>query len=165
MSDGMLTTTLEHFRSHEVYFVRRTGPYPLSAPAAWTALWAWLQAEGLGAQVRRAIGFGRDDPRYTPADDIRYDACFEIADGPEVELDAGVGQQTVPGGPYVVHRLAAPYAYISATLPRLHQQVLDAGLEVDVIRPFQEIYVTGPDASPPVTDLCIPIKLPDDGAA
>jgi len=165
--DDTLQTTLEHFASHEVYFVRRTGPYGVSAPAAWTDLWDWANTKELSPNVRRAIGFGRDDPRFTPADDLRYDACVVIENGPSADEAglAGVGRQQIPGGPYVVHRLERPYTFLPPTLVRLHQQTLDSGLETDIRRPFLEIYLSGPDADPPVTDLCIPVLLPDETGA
>jgi AraC family transcriptional regulator len=89
-----------------VAFVRRRGPYPRSAPAAWAALWRWVDRQGLAGRVGQGIGFGHHNPQITPPQDQVYDACLEIAG--DFTPDAVAGRQTLPGGRYALLQIKGP---------------------------------------------------------
>ena len=89
-----------------VAHVRRRGPYPRSAPAAWAALWRWVDEHGLAASVGQGIGFGHHNPQITPPQDQVYDACLEIAG--DLTPDAVAGRQILPGGRYAILRIEGP---------------------------------------------------------
>ena len=153
--------SVEDFSDYEVVAVTKTGPYPLSAPAAWNALWDWVNEHDEVENVRRKIGFGLDDPRFTLPISLRYRACIVLHRQPDnLPATGPVEQQTVPGGAYAVHRMKGPYLAMPATFAFFRQQVLNDH-EIDMHRPFQEIYLNDPTENPPeewLTDLCIPLK-------
>ena len=152
--------TLENLADYEAVAVTRLGPYPISAPAAWTALWDWVNKDDSVENIRRKIGFGLDNPSMVLPINLRYRACVVLHDMPEeIASDASVEKVTVPGGAYAVHRMQGPYLGMPATFAFLIRQV---GHEhtVDVHRPFQEIYLNDPSQNPPeewLTDLCVPV--------
>lgn len=141
--------------------MRAFGPYGVSAPAAWDGMRAWLDAHGLRSRVSRGYGIINDDPQSTPEDLRRYDACVETIAGLTAEQAAGVGQLTVPGGAYVVHRHIGRHRTIGAGFSYIHRKwVPGHGLRVDKRRPYLEIYLNDPATTPPkelMTDLCVPV--------
>jgi AraC family transcriptional regulator len=145
----------------EVAYVRRTGPYRDSAPAAFAALWRWVDRHGGGARITRVLGFGHQDPDGTPAGQLVYDACCALEGG--FETTAEVGRQVIPGGRYAVHRYQGPYAGIRDAFVQLCGEWLPAsGEELDA-RPCFEIYLNDVAVVPAaelLTELTLPLKPP-----
>lgn len=142
--------------------VRRTGAYRESAPEAWAALWTWIGEHGHGERVRRAIGYGIDDPAKTPPEKLRYEACLDLGGGVDGDEAAGVVRRRLAGGRHAVQTLHGPYAQIGAAFVTLHAHLAaDPGIDVDFTRPFIEVYDLHPPGTPEsdyVTHLCIPIS-------
>jgi len=141
--------------------VRRTGPYRESAPEAWAALWTWIGENGHGERVRRAIGYGIDDPAKTPASNLRYEACIDLGGNADGDDDAGIVRRRLAGGRHAIHTLRGPYRQIGEAFVQMHRQLAaDAGTDVDYTRPFIELYDLHEPGTPEeqfVTHLCIPI--------
>ena len=136
---------IEHLQPVTVAYVRRRGPYQRSAPAAWTALWRWIEEQGLAGSVGQGIGFGHHDPQVTPAQDQVYDACLEIAGG--FTPDETVGRQTLPGGRYALLEVKGPYSGIGPGFERLRRW-LPTQDEPSDWRPWIEIYRNSPKDTP-----------------
>ncbi|HEX4119838.1 MAG TPA: GyrI-like domain-containing protein, partial [Verrucomicrobiae bacterium] len=78
-----------------VAYLRHVGPYE-NARDTWADLTAQLAADN---QLRKSsvfIGIGHDDPSFTPAAELRYDACITVDESYEPKKP--VGLQTIPGG-------------------------------------------------------------------
>ncbi|MGI9407670.1 MAG: AraC family transcriptional regulator [Hyphomicrobiaceae bacterium] len=152
---------LEEFSPREVVYTRRVGPYQEMAPIAWRSLWSWLREKGHAGDVKRAIGFGLDDPTTTPLGERRYDACVELHVPASEDPEFDIAVQNIPGGPYAIHRLRGPYHQIGDAFQELHRAALpEKGLMADYTRPFLEIYINDPADVPErelLTDLCIPV--------
>ena len=82
----------------KVFYLRYTGPYGEPIGKFWrNTVSPWLADHGLLDCPR--YGMAVDNPRDTPPDRCRYDACVEVPPGlrlPDAE------ETTIPGGRYAV---------------------------------------------------------------
>jgi len=144
-----------------VLAMRKLGPYP-EVPTVWDALWLWMRQRELTDRIVRCIGVPYDDPDQVPAGQIRYDACFGLAAGPEPDLaDDEVRWLDIAGGRYAVYRHVGTYTQIGAAFGRLYGLWLPQSGQTLRSAPALEIYINNPRATPPdrlVTELLLPIE-------
>jgi AraC family transcriptional regulator len=140
-----------------VAFVRHTGPYN-QCGQAWQRLFAWAGPRGLCGPHMKTLGIGHDDPRVTPAEKLRYDACL-VVDG-HVQPEGEVGVQEIGGGEHALTTLRGPYERLGETYARLCGEWLPAsGREPRAAPPF-EVYRNSPQDTPPeelLTDIYLPL--------
>ncbi len=141
-----------------VAFVRHTGPYD-QCGGAWEKLMAWAGPKGLLGPQTACIGLSYDDPKITPADKIRYDACIGVADS--ITGEGEIGVQEIAGGDYAITTHAGPYDSLHQTYASFYGQWLpSSGYECQDMPPL-EIYLNDPTSTPPAelrTDVCIPVR-------
>lgn len=148
----------------QLSFVRMTGPYQASSVAAWQRLLDWLSDRGHSVIDEVGFGFALDDPRITPAENLRYDACVK---SPVTWSDADaafVGSQHFGGGAYfkIAHR--GSYGMLGRAVSQARNVLLPReGLMHDASRPVLTMNYSYPSTTPPeeqLADICIPV-LPD----
>ena len=159
--DEIVRVDFTHLRPVPVLFVRAVGPYKESSVAAWEAMIAWLEKNELKSSVKRAVGFGQDNPRSIEPDALRYDACVELSVPMREDPDNGIRMNPLPGGVYAVFRHQGAYSLIGKSFSRMcHEWAPTSGLEVDYRRPFLEMYLNDPAITPDddrLCDLCVPV--------
>lgn len=142
-------------------FARMTGPYPVSSAAAWGVILDWLEKRKHEAIGHVGYGMALDDPRTTPADDLRYDACvgtpttWTAADSNFVQL------KFFDGGAYLKTRHIGSYGALGKVVARARDELVPRqGLIHDLNRPVLTMNYSYPDATPPseqIADVCIPV--------
>jgi AraC family transcriptional regulator len=116
---------------------RHTGPYN-EAGRAFQRMYAWAHGAGILDDGTLLMGLSYDDPKTTPSDALRYDACLTVP-APVRNLPQGLRLDTVPGGRYAVHTLHGCYGGMHAAFERMLGRWLPAsGEEIDD-RPCIEI--------------------------
>jgi AraC family transcriptional regulator len=94
----------------KVFYLRYTGPFGAPLGKFWrNTISPWLADHGLLDCPR--YGVALDDPRDTPPETCRYDACVEVPEGlrlPDAE------ETTIPGGRYAVTHFKGVGAEIGA---------------------------------------------------
>lgn len=106
------------------------------------------------------IGIGHDDPRITPEERIRYDACIAIKK--EVAPEGEIGVQKIAGGRYAVVLHKGPYDRFSETYNAIFSWWLPESGERLRNDPCFEIYLnraahrTKPENLR--TEICLPIE-------
>ena len=150
------TETIDAIR---VTYFRGVGPYQQSLPPTWAKMRAYAAARGLFTPSALVLTIAHDNPRTTPPEQIRGDACVSVGDDFEPDGEAAV--QTIPAGLYAVARYVGPYAGLAAawgsfacTWSREHGYGPRSA-------PSFEVYRTNPATTPAdqnVTDLYEPIQ-------
>lgn len=102
----------------DVLFIRRTGNYFESAPAAWSALYRYLGDNNITKQQTRLFGIGHDDPSITAEDNLRYDACAWVEGGREAGGEAA--RKVLPGGLHAVFTYKGPYDKIGDMYDKIY---------------------------------------------
>ncbi|MEL6287955.1 MAG: GyrI-like domain-containing protein [Pseudomonadota bacterium] len=158
----MFDVRIELFMPRDVLFVRRHGPYAVSAPEAWKTLWGWLHAQGHAGSVKRVLGVSWDAPDHPAPDTIRYDACVEMHARVGGDPGINVAEKSLPGGAFAVLTHEGDYSTLGARMGEMVDTLLpEKALEPDWSRPAMEVYLndpTGTDGDAPKrTDICIPI--------
>ena len=140
-----------------VAFVRHIGPYDQVRPVfERLAVWAAARASKVDPLF---LGLAHDNPRITPAAQLRFDCCIEVSTDVRGEGDVGVTE--LGGGEYAtaVHRgpfdrLAETYAWLAGELmPREGRTMRKA--------PCVEIYLTPPERTSPtelLTEVLVPVR-------
>jgi AraC family transcriptional regulator len=158
---NIVRVTYRYVRPLSVLYARALGPYDQSTPKAWATMAAWLDQHDARRLVKRAYGFIRDNPRTTPAELLRYDACIGLVGDLDADPAAGIGRQILPGGAYAVHTHVGPYDQMGDIMSKLHTSLVQKrGLSVDYDRSFMTIYLNDPALTREMhrrTELCIPV--------
>jgi len=123
----------------------------------------WAGARDLMGPDTLILGIGLDDPRVTPTDKCRYDACVTVP--PNTKGEGDVGVYDIPGGKYAIYRFEGQYAKIHEEMGRAWNDLMggwfpDSGYQPDH-RPCFEIYRESEEelkAGKFVVDICEPVK-------
>jgi AraC family transcriptional regulator len=144
-----------------VFYARATGPYASSCEEAWRRLDGWLDRYCARGRVRRAFGIFHDNPRTTPPELMRYDACVPLAACAELEPNEGIGRHTLPTCTWAVYTHVGPHCEAGDVISTLHGDLIPKrGLTVDHDRPILAVYLNDPRVTREVhrrTELCIPV--------
>ena len=144
-----------------VFYARANGPYASSCVEAWQRLDAWLDRYCARGRVRRAFGIFHDNPRTTPPELMRYDACVPLAACAELEPDEGIGRQTLPTGTWAVYTHVGPHREAGDVISTLHGDLIPKrGFSFDYDRPILAVYLNDPRVTREAhrrTELCIPV--------
>ena len=159
-----MTNRLVYFRPMRLVHLRAMGPYETARTAAWKRMFEWLNSRGLHKMPGCGYGLLLDDPKITPRDECRYDACVDLMSVGEVGLDGGVMIRRLPPGAFARTRHAGSYMKMNDTVRNLRETWLPQnGLLVDTRRPFVEVYLDDPRGRPDEkqrSECCIPV-IPD----
>ncbi len=162
-----VTNRLVYLRPMRLVHIRAMGPYSEARGAAWTRMFEWLSNRGKHKMPGCGYGLMLDDPKVTPRDECRYDACVDLATVGEAGLDAGVMIRRLPIGAFARTRHTGSYSKMNETARALRDTWLPQnGLLVDKRRPFVEIYLDDPRLAQEDkcrSECCIPV-LPDVGS-
>lgn len=149
---------IRRLQTMRVACVRHVGPYA-EAGAAWDYLLAAFGQRGIPGDGRCRFGIGHDDPRVTPPDALRYDACIEVDE--DYSPPAGVGIAIVEGGEFAVTTHRGPYCDIGGTYAALYEHWLPSSGRTARAAPAMEFYLNNPYYTAPadlVTEIYLPLK-------
>jgi len=130
---------------------------------------AWAGANNLLSAAPRMAGVYHDDPKQTPANELRSEACLENLSG--IEPAEGMIRYEITGGKYFVMQMEIAMSEYTSAWEKAYSAFFEKGYEFDS-RDHYELYVSfagdtqsveadscseNPDASW-VVDLCIAMK-------
>lgn len=148
-------TTLKPQR---VAYLRHVGPYD-GAHRVWMDFIAKLKKDGLPRKDSLFIGVPWDNPKVTPPEKLRYDACVTM--GENYVPTKPVRVRTIPGGDYVVAR-NCPVGRIARGYEKLYRSWLPKSGRKIRKEPSFLVAVNGPEGMPPTfgfTDIYLPLEL------
>jgi AraC family transcriptional regulator len=144
--------------ARRVAYLRHVGPYD-GAYRVWMDFTARLRQDGLPRQDALFIGVPLDNPKTTPREKLRYDACVTTDD--DYVPKKPVRVRTLAGGDYVVAR-NCPLGSIAKGYERLFSSWLPtSGCQVRKAPSFL-VALNGPDGMPPAfgfTDIYVPLRF------
>lgn len=143
----------------KVLFVRRIGNYMQSAQQAWDVLGKFADQHNLAGENTKAIGIPYDDPRTTPEQQLRYDACLTFEG--DFKAEGEIGIQTIEGGRYAVFVHQGQYEGLDKIYNSIFKEWLPASGEKLRELPMFEMYLaggkTGKDTQKYETAIFVPI--------
>jgi AraC family transcriptional regulator len=147
-------TTLEPQR---VAYLRHVGPYN-GAHSVWLDFMTKLKQDGLMPRKNSLfIGVPLDNPKVTPPEKLRYDACMTVDE--KCRPAKPVRVRTIAGGDYVVAR-NCPIKGVAKGYEKLfHSWLPKSGRTVRKAPTFL-VAVNGPEGMPPTfgfTDIYVPL--------
>jgi AraC family transcriptional regulator len=148
-------TTLEPRR---VAYMRHVGPYN-GAYQVWRDFTTRLMKDGLPRKDSLFIGVPLDNPKVTPPEELRYDACVTVDD--KYVPTKPVRVQTIPGGDYVVAR-NCPIGAIAKGYQKLFRSWLPKSGRKARKAPSFLVAVNYPEGMPPAfgfTDIYVPLEV------
>jgi DNA gyrase inhibitor GyrI len=145
----------------QLAFARMTGPYPISSAAAWGVMLDWLAKRNHEAIGHVGFGTALDDPRTTPKNDLRYDACVRTPATWSGSHAKYVQQKVFEGGAYAKTRHVGSYGELGRIVAAARDVLVPRhGLIHDMSRPIVTMRYSYPAETPPseqVSDVCIPV--------
>lgn len=141
-----------------VAYLRHIGPYE-ECGAVWERFCAWAGPKGIFTPETAFYGLCHDDPKITPPDKIRMDACITVADSFEPEGEVGV--MDILGGEFAVTLHKGPYEGLAETYETLLGMALPQSGREYGEGPSVERYLNSPTDTPPEelrTEIHIPLK-------
>ncbi len=148
-------TTLEPQR---VAYMRHVGPYN-GAYRVWQDFTARLKKDGLPRKDSLFIGVPMDNPKVTPPEKLRYDACVTVDE--KYVPTKPVRVRTIAGGDYVVAR-NCPIGAIAKGYEKLFCSWLPKSGRKARKAPSFLVAVNGPEGMPPAfgfTDIYVPLEV------
>ncbi|MDR3687882.1 MAG: AraC family transcriptional regulator [Fimbriimonas sp.] len=141
-----------------VAYLRHFGPYD-QVGETWGRLYALAGRMGFYPPRTQFFGCPQDDPEVTPAEQVRYDACFVVDPG-FVPAD-GLAIRELEGGEYakVIHKgaydsIGVTYAELCGQWAPQHHRAIRAA-------PSIEAYVGDPRTTAPkdrITEIYLPLE-------
>ncbi|MGY4398081.1 AraC family transcriptional regulator [Sphingomonas sp. UYAg733] len=138
--------------------IRNIGAYA-ELDQVFERLFAILFAELPTESLIGVHGIPHDDPRFTAADDVRFDCALDL--GQEAQLPSNVISIPIAGGPHIRLRHVGSYETIFATVDLAYAVALARGLAF-ADAPLRIHYVDTPEDAPEDqlrSDIYLPISL------
>lgn len=156
-----MKTGFVYLRPTPLVYVRSKGHYRDASQRSWSRLFHWMDRHKLRGVVRTGYGLCQDDPRVTPANECRYDACIELPDHLSGSDFDDIAFQRLPSGAFARKRFVGPHESIGTAMRELRAGWCgNPGIAIAHDRPALEIYLDDPLEVAPErlrTDLCLPI--------
>jgi AraC family transcriptional regulator len=151
---------IETLPARRVAAIRHVGPY-MGIGAAFEKLARWAAPRGLLGPGVLCLGVYHDDPRSTPPDQLRSDACITVEPGVAADAAAGVQILDLAPGRYIVALHKGHYSGLPQSYLHLITQWMPAhGCQPDA-RPCYELYLNDPQSTPPdelLTEIHLPVR-------
>lgn len=135
--------------------VSHVGPYNQIGPA-FMKLGELAGKAGLFGPDANMLGIYHDDPRTTPAQDLRSAAGVTLA--PDAKVPTGLLEQRVPAGRYASMTHVGPYEQLPEAWNRFMSELPQSGKPGH--GPSLEIYRNTPETAPQdklITELYVPV--------
>ncbi len=147
-------TTMKPLR---VAYMRHVGPYE-GAGRVWTDFMARLMKNGFPRKNSIYLGVPMDNPKTTPPEKLRYDACATVDE--KYVPTRPVRTRTIEGGDYVVAR-NCPMGAIAKGYEKLFRTWLPTSGRKARKAPSFLVAVNAPGGMPPsfgITDIYVPLE-------
>ncbi|HEY3762314.1 MAG TPA: GyrI-like domain-containing protein [Verrucomicrobiae bacterium] len=148
---------LTTLKPQRVAYMRRVGPYD-GASEVWTDLMARLKKDGLPRKNSQFIGVPLDNPKTTPREKLRYDACVTV--DAKYTPKKPVRVQTLADGDYAVVR-NCPIGAIAKGYEKLFVEWLPKSGRKWRKAPSFLVAVNGAEGARPafgITDIYVPLE-------
>ena len=156
-----MNITIEQFPVITVACIRHQGSYH-NVGTAFGQLIDWAQQQQLWHETTQTIGLPYDDPKTTPVEQLRYDACITLdASNTPSLTDEQLRIEQIPAGRYAVYQHQGSYREIEDKFQQMFTEWLPASGEEPADRPCLERYLNDCNSLPEnewLTQLCIPLQ-------
>lgn len=149
---------IDTLSSIRVAAVRHVGPFQ-ELKGAFEKVCGWAGAKSLFGPGTKVIGIFHDDPKSTPAAELRSDAAVTVNDSIEADPDSGITITEVPGGTYAVGILKGPYEGLEAAYTWIYQEWLPEAGHRPLPQASYEVYLND-ESQVPKSELLTAIHIP-----
>lgn len=137
----------------KVLYVRRFGlvggTFTKASQDAYRVLWTFLSKYNLWSHIVACLGITPDDFEVVPDADCRFDACMELADDADYQLEGEVQEQVIEAGRFAVFMHIGPYDTLWKSWQIIYRDWLpDSGETLRDAAPY-EVYIDNPSHTPP----------------
>lgn len=148
-----MSVRIEKIKNYKVAYVRQVGPYGYNNVKTMEKLKKWAKSKNLLNEDAIILGIAHDDPKITPAQNCRYDACIVIPK--DYQVDNSVSVIELSGGLYATLKVKHTAEDIQKAWGKIFVAIEDKGYEIDN-RPMLERYAVDM-ISNGYCEICVPI--------
>lgn len=144
---------IETLPNYRIAYMRRVGPYGPANIEVMERLKKWAKKKDL---LESAILFAipQDNPKTTPPDHCRFDACIVIPH--DYQVDDSVFEGEISGGQYLIYDVKHTAEAIQKAYSDIFSSLQNNEYQLDN-RPIMEKYV-GDMVNSPYCEICVPLK-------
>lgn len=158
----MLNMEIKELPAIRVATVRHVGPFEGLKPA-FEKICGWGATAGVFGPDTLIIGMFHDDPRTTPAAELRSDAGVTVADSVTPDADSGVVIGEMAAGTYAVGVMKGPYEGLKAAYDWIYSTWASESGQTLAPATSYEIYLNDPTSVDP-SEILTEIRIPLAGA-
>ncbi|WP_312442548.1 AraC family transcriptional regulator [Lacrimispora sp.] len=150
----------EHIAPCTMAYIRQTGPYGPDNIKTMERLKHWAKSRNLMNGHSVILGIAQDDPRITPQEKCRYDACILLPGDYSFESsapDQNVHYGSITGGNYGVFTIDHTAGAIQQAWEEVLQQLFAENYVPDSSRPILERY-KAELVERHLCEICVPIQ-------
>lgn len=154
---------IRKIEDEKVYYVRKTGPYEITARSAFIELFDFVAKNKLETPSKKnkvkVLGVSYDDPLMTSLKECRFDACITVSK--KVPLKNSVKIQTVKGGKFAVFLHKGPYEKLGSIYQAIYGEWLPTSNFKIRDLTMLEIYLNDPRFTEPqnlLTEIYLPVE-------
>lgn len=144
---------IETLPNYRIAYMRRVGPYGPANIEVMERLKKWAKKKDL---LESAILFAipQDNPKTTPPDHCRFDACIVIPH--DYQVDDTVFEGEISSGQYLIYEVEHTAEAIQKAYSDIFSSLQNNEYQLDN-RPIMEKYV-GDMVNSPYCEICVPLK-------
>lgn len=130
---------IKEYDLQNVAYIRQTGPYGSSNKTIMEHMKKWAVDKYYMNNSSVILGVVWDDPSAVEADKCRYDVCFVIPEGTDIDTK-DIMTETIPGGRYAVLTVDHTVEGVANAWSRIFPLTIEKGYTPDPSRPVIECY-------------------------
>jgi len=143
-----------------IIYIKITGKYGnKNYHKIWTELWNYGKSKNIITSLTKRIGISYNDPKITPKEKCKYDACLSI--NKDLKPDGKIGVKTIKGGKYAVFNYKGDYKNLGIIYDRIFGDwLINSGYRLRNVPVYEikENPISETDKNKLVTKIFLPIK-------
>lgn len=136
---GLTHLKIEKMNPCRIAYVRRTGAYGAGNNLVMEKIKNFAKENGLFGDDAVILAIAQDDPRSTPPDQCRYDACLVLDKKRNVPTEQ-ISCTTLSGGSYAVFEAIHTVEGVQKAWTQIYSQCESENMKIDVSKPIIERY-------------------------
>ena len=147
---------IEKIPNQRIAYIRKTGEYGIDNIKTMEELKKWANDNGLFNDESIILGIAQDNPKNTPPEQCRYDACIVVSSDFLIS-DKSVREGNIEGGKYAVFKIMHTAKEVQKAWDNIFPELMKQGYKLDNSIPILERYKSQL-VNNHYCEICVPIQ-------
>ncbi|EPR13417.1 AraC family transcriptional regulator [Ruminiclostridium papyrosolvens] len=151
-----MNMNIETIPAGSIAYIRQIGAYGAENIRTMEQLKRWAETSNLMNNKTVIFGIAHDNPKTTPPENCRYDACILLADK-RFPTDGNIKHGEISGGKHAVFTVKHTAKAVEQAWGNIFPALFESGFLYDATRPILERY-TAKKVEQHLCEICVPIS-------